>query len=158
MTGDRPNIDGLMARLRERVRERRAAGAYEDPVAAQAERTRFAAMAREDDSMGPLLAQLHLVNWVNYQDPGLTAPRSVRDRLEGVVKRVLWKLLSFYHFRLFGQQNRINKLLLLGMDDYHRWVEGRCRGLDDRIAGLETARGGKATTRVQTVHDGEEGQ
>jgi aminoglycoside phosphotransferase (APT) family kinase protein len=137
MKENKPDIDALMDRVRQIVQRRREAGSYDDPLAAQAERTRFAAMAREEDSLGDLLAQLHLVNWVDFRDPGLSVPRSPVERLEGAVKKIIWRVLKFYHLRLFGQQNRVNKLLLLGMDDYHKWLDGHVRDMDRRLSALE---------------------
>ena len=137
-----PDIQELMARVERVVAERRAGGAYDDPAVARAERSRLASLAAGSDQIGELVAQLHALSAVDYRGPGGVRPRGSGGRAARLVKSVVWWLLAFYHERLFGQQNAVNRLLVTGLDDYNRWLDARTERLAARLESVET--GGRA--------------
>ena len=66
--------------------------------------------------------------------------RERRRRLAPVLvalKRILWKLLRFYTYRLWSQQNQVNGLLLAAIEELDRKHAAQVRKLEERIACLE---------------------
>jgi len=132
-----PDIQELMARVARVVAERRAGGAYEDPAVARAERSRLSSLAGEPDQIGELVAQLHALSAVDYRGPGGGRPRGIGGRAARLVKGVVWRVLSFYHERLFGQQNAVNRAIVTGLDGYSCWLDARTARLAARLHAIE---------------------
>jgi len=137
---DRPDIETLMGRVERVVAERRAQGAYDDPAVARAERSRLSAEVGQPDQIGGLIALLHSLCAVDYRGPGGGRPRGAAGRAALLLKRGVWRLLDFYHQRLFGQQNAVNHLIATGIGGYHRWFEERAQQHDARIEAAARAR------------------
>jgi hypothetical protein len=57
------------------------------------------------------------------------------------LKKALWKLLKFYTYRLWSQQNQVNGLLLSATEEIDRKYRDKIRALEDRLARLESGRG-----------------
>ena len=54
------------------------------------------------------------------------------------VKRGIWKILKFYTYRLWSQQNQVNGLLLSASEEIERKYRDRIKALEDRLAKLES--------------------
>ena len=55
------------------------------------------------------------------------------------LKTVLWKLLKFYTYRLWSQQNQVNGLLMTALEGMEEQTVARTAALEKRIAELEKA-------------------
>jgi hypothetical protein len=53
------------------------------------------------------------------------------------LKKILWKLLKFYTYRLWSQQNQVNGLLVTALEGLDEKYRNRLRDLERRLADLE---------------------
>ena len=53
------------------------------------------------------------------------------------LKKILWKLLKFYTYRLWSQQNQVNGLLVTALEGLDEKYRNRLRDLEGRLAALE---------------------
>ena len=53
-------------------------------------------------------------------------------------KQSVWKLLKFYTYRLWSQQNQVNGLLLSASEEIDRKYRDKIKALEDRVATLES--------------------
>jgi hypothetical protein len=56
------------------------------------------------------------------------------------LKTGLWKLLKFYTYRLWSQQNTVNGLVVTGVEALDEKYQEKLRRLEARIADLEARR------------------
>ena len=53
------------------------------------------------------------------------------------LKKILWKLLKFYTYRLWSQQNQVNGMLVTALEGLDEKYRKRLRDLERRLAALE---------------------
>ena len=126
-------VDEILAR----VAEKRAQGAYDDETVARAERYNLLSMKDDEEFLDRYLACLRQVVTVDINDFPIGERRSPIAPLSKAVKKVLWKLLKFYTYRLWSQQNQTNGILLAAIETMHRRHKEEVAALKARIAALE---------------------
>ena len=126
-------VDEILAR----VAEKRAQGAYDDETVARAERNNIFSMKDDEEFLDRYLACLRQVVTVDINDFPIVERRSPLAPLAKAVKKVLWKLLKFYTYRLWSQQNQTNGVLLAALETMHRRHKEEVAALEARLAKLE---------------------
>lgn len=134
---DGVDAEKIVGEILARVAERRAQGAYDDETAARAERNNILTMKDDEEFLDRYLACLRQVVPVDINDFPIVERRSFFAPLSKAVKKVLWKLLKFYTFRLWSQQNQTNGVLLAAIETMHRRHKAETDALKARIAALE---------------------
>ena len=119
------------------VAEKRARGEYDDETVARAERNNIFSMKDDEEFLDRYLACLRQVVPVDINDFPIVERRSALAPLSKAVKKVLWKLLKFYTYRLWSQQNQTNGVLLGVIETMHRRHREEIEALKARIAALE---------------------
>ncbi len=134
------DVEQIVRTLRERVAENRRRGVYDDPAVARAERHNLLALQDDDAFMTRYLACLRHVVSVDINDFTIFERRSRFARLLVGLKTLIWKLLRFYTFRLWSQQNEINGVLLAAIEVGEQRSRRRIEALEARLAALENTR------------------
>ncbi|MBQ9726905.1 MAG: hypothetical protein IJV65_05295 [Kiritimatiellae bacterium] len=134
---DGVDAEKIVAEILARVAEKRAQGAYDDETVARAERNNILTMKDDEEFLDRYLACLRQVVPVDINDFPIVERRSFFAPLSKAVKKVLWKLLKFYTFRLWSQQNQTNGVLLAAVETMHRRHKTEIEALKARIAELE---------------------
>jgi hypothetical protein len=83
--------------------------------------------------------------FVDINDFEIVERRPVFGRLLVRLKRAIWKLLKFYTYRLWSQQNQVNGLLLAALEGLESSTQEKLRALEARLAELEKAQRSGAT-------------
>lgn len=125
------DTEKIVAEIQAEVARKRDAGVYNDARIARAERHNLIHMQDNDELLRFYLTTLRDIVTVDISD------WSIKDRRGGFAgnalvkfKNVIWKLLKFYTYRLWSQQNQVNGLM-------HTAVEGTFNNYERRIAELE---------------------
>ena len=127
----------VVAQIQAEVARTRAAGAYDEARVARAERNNLLTLKDDASFMEQYLLCLRQIVAVDINDfeiiekRGRFAPALVR------LKKAIWKLLKFYTFRLWSQQNQTNALLLAAVEIMETRHRREIAGLRERIAKLE---------------------
>ena len=127
----------VVAQIQAEVARKRAAGAYDEARVARAERNNLLTLKDDASFMEQYLLCLRQIVAVDINDfeiiekRGRFAPALVR------LKKAIWKLLKFYTFRLWSQQNQTNALLLAAIEMLNTRNANRIRALEQRIEELE---------------------
>ena len=119
------------------VAEKRALGEYDDETVARAERYNLLSMKDDAEFLDRYLACLRQVVSVDINDFPIVERRGPLAPLAKAVKKVLWKLLKFYTYRLWSQQNQTNGVLLAALETMHRRHKEEVAALEARLAKLE---------------------
>lgn len=131
------DVERIVEQIREQVARKRAEGAYDDPDIARAERHNLLNLKDDDEFLQRYLACLRQTVMVDINDFEIVERRARFSHLLVALKRTLWKLLRFYTFRLWSQQNQVNNMLLAALDVTESRFRDRVRKLEARIAELE---------------------
>jgi hypothetical protein len=141
------DASAIVAEIRKRVAEKRERGDYLDARVARAERTNLSNLKDQEDFLSFYLDCLSDAIFVDINDFEIYERRAVFSKLLILLKRTIWKLLKFYTYRLWSQQNQINGLLLSAVANTEIRYKERIRKLEERVAKLEQT----ADSRPETV-------
>lgn len=133
------NIDSeaIMARIRETVARKRAEGVYDDARIALAERHNLDNLRGDETFLERYLECMRDIVLVDINDFVIAERRRWFSRPMVLFKQLLWKILKFYTYRLWSQQNQVNGLLLAAVEETDRLYRDRVEKLEARIAVLE---------------------
>ena len=135
------DVAALVAGIRERVEQKTRDGVYRDARIARAERLNLASF-RDADGFLPFYFQcLRDSIFVDINDFEIRERRPGLGRLLVALKRVIWKLLKFYTYRLWSQQNQVNGLLLTAVEGLDDQLRKKAADLEARLAALEKKNG-----------------
>lgn len=135
-----PKIDTsqIVADIQAEVSRKMEEGVYADARVATAERHNLANMSDSEELLKFYLNCLRETVQVDISD------WEIRDRRGGAAgsllvkfKTAMWKLLKFYTYRLWSQQNQVNGLLHTAVESSFKNYERRIVELEKRIEELE---------------------
>jgi hypothetical protein len=134
-----PGVDvkKVIAEIRQRVGEKRARGLYD-----RYQLSGLRAMELENLQDGEAYLDYYLSNIVRAADIDLgDFPIVSKTYLVGEpvvwLKKIIWKLLKFYTYRLFSQQKDYNLKLARIVDGLNRKFERRISALEGKIEALQ---------------------
>ena len=127
----------VVERIRSRVRDNMEKGLYADLNVARAERTNLANLKDEDEFLAFYMDCLRETCFVDINDFEIRERRARLGKLLVALKTVIWKLLKFYTYRLWSQQNQINGLFLSTIELTESRYREKIEQLETRVAELE---------------------
>ena len=127
----------VVAQIQAEVARKRAAGAYDEARVARAERNNLLTLKDDASFMEQYLLCLRQIVAVDINDFEIIEKRSRLAPLVIKLKKTIWKLLKFYTFRLWSQQNQTNALLLAAIEIMEARHKREVAELKARIDKLE---------------------
>lgn len=131
------NVEQLMAEIEKTVERKAAEGVYADARIARAERANLLNLRKDEDFVAFYLRTLHEAVFVDINDFTIRERRSAFAPALVALKKTIWKLLKFYTYRLWSQQNSVNGLLVTGIECLEEQYRERTEKLEARVAQLE---------------------
>lgn len=131
------DVDRVVEDIRRKVDAKMQAGAYADVQPSRTERYNLAAVQKEGDYFDLYMESLQDVVFVDINDFDIRERRAGMGPLLVLLKKTIWKLLKFYTYRLWSQQNQVNGLLLSTAQEIDRQYRDRIKKLEERVAFLE---------------------
>jgi hypothetical protein len=119
------------------VADKRARGVYDDELVARAERNNILTLQDDEEFMEQYLTCLRQIVPVDINDFPILERRSLFAPASRMLKKVIWKMLKFYTFRLWSQQNQTNALLFSAIELLTRRNSDRIKALESSIQELE---------------------
>ncbi len=137
INADGIDTDKLMKEIIAAVESKRNDGAYNDPRIARAERMNLSNIKDDEQFSKIYMECLKDSVYVDINDFDIVEKRSSCAVLLLALKKVIWKLLKFYTYRLWSQQNQVNGLLLGAFETIENRYSARLKSLESRLAKLE---------------------
>lgn len=137
---DGVDTEAVVRDIRRSVEDKLAGGVYSEEDILRAERSNFAALRGDKDLSEFYLDLLAESACVDINDFEINEKRTVLRVLLVPLKRLIWKLLRFYTFRLWSQQNEINALLLSAVEATEQKYDERIQSLEKTVARLQEPR------------------
>lgn len=135
------DTESIVNSIRESVEEKMKSGFYNDPAISRAERANIAHISTDEEFLALFLENLRDSAFVDINDFEITERRKTMPGLLVRFKKLIWKVLKFYTYRMWSQQNQINGIMLAAMEGMHSSFRQRITELEDRIADLEKKNG-----------------
>jgi len=131
------DVDTLVADLQATATRKMKDGVYADARVARAEKTNLVHLRGSDDFITFYLTCLRDAVFVDISDFEIRERRRVIGPLLVGFKKILWKLLKFYTYRLWSQQNQINGLIITALEGMEEQTGAKLAALEKRITELE---------------------
>ena len=119
------------------VADKRAQGVYDEQLAARAEKNNLLTIKDDEAFMDQYLVCLRQIVPVDINDFEILERRSRFAPVSKAIKKVIWKMLKFYTYRLWSQQNQTNNVLLAAIEIMDRRHKKEVADLKARIEALE---------------------
>ena len=139
---DGVDAEKIVREIQETVARKSDDGAYADARIARAERANLANLRDDEEFLGYYLKSLREAAFVDIND------YEIRERRASALapalvklKTSIWKMLKFYTYRLWSQQNQVNGLMVTAIDSAFQNYEKHIARLEKRIAELEKRAG-----------------
>ena len=131
------NVERLMAEISATVEHKLERGVYRDVALAQAERTNLANLQDDETFLRYYLDCLRNAVFIDINDFEIRERRRLGAGMLVGLKKAIWKMLKFYTYRLWSQQNQVNGLLVTALEGLDEKYRNRLRDLERRLAALE---------------------
>jgi hypothetical protein len=131
------DVDKIVAEIQSTVEAKRARGEYADPSIARAELQNLANLKDESEFLTFYLECLRQSAFVDINDYEIVERRRAISGVLVFFKRLIWKTLKFYTYRLWSQQNQVNGLLLTAVENLDNQYRFRIKELEERVQKLE---------------------
>lgn len=135
------DVGRIVAEIQAAADRKMAEGAYCDVVVARAERTNLANLRDSEEFLSFYLTCLRESAFVDISDFEIHERRRFLGGLLVGLKRMIWKALKFYTYRLWSQQNQANGLLVTAIEGLQEQAGVRAAKLEARIMALEKRAG-----------------
>lgn len=131
------DVDKLVADLQATADRKMKEGVYADARVARAEKTNLVHLRGSDDFITFYLTCLREAVFVDISDFEIHERRRFLGPLLVALKTTIWKLLKFYTYRLWSQQNQVNGLVVTALEGLEEQSAARLAALEKRLAELE---------------------
>jgi hypothetical protein len=120
---DAPALDAeaLVREVRERVRRKEEEGGYEGYDTRGVTSLDYEKDLAEEDFLRYHLQVVERLSDVNYGDFDIVSKGGPFGRAEVFLKKIIWKLLRFYTYRLFSQQREFDCQVAEALQSHYRW-------------------------------------
>ena len=115
------DAESLVKEVRERVRRKKEAGAYDGYDLEGVTSLDYEKELGEEDFLRYHLQVVERLSDVNYGDFDIVSKGGLFGRAELLLKKVIWKLLRFYTYRLFSQQREFDCQVSEALQSHYRW-------------------------------------
>ena len=134
-----PGVDTerIVREIQETVSEKVKRGVYNDARVARAERTNLTNLRNQDQFLEFYLQCLSDAAFVDISDFDIRERRRRFAPLLVGFKKAVWKLLKFYTYRLWSQQNQVNGLFVTAIEGLDEKYQAKIKGLEERVRELE---------------------
>lgn len=134
---DGVDTDKIVDEISAEVARKRAAGVYNKAKEAYAQSVNLSDIKNDDEFLAFFLKYLREAVFVDINDFEILERRSSGVGILIGIKKVIWKMLKFYTYRLWSQQNQVNGIFLSALEEMESRYEKKIKVLEDRITELE---------------------
>lgn len=131
------DTEAIVRSIQESVNEKMKNGVYNDPAISRAEKANISHITSDEEFLALFLDNLRDSAFVDINDFEISERRKSLAGLLVTFKKLIWKCLKFYTYRLWSQQNQVNGIMLAAMEGMHSSFRKKISDLEDRIEQLE---------------------
>jgi len=133
------NTEAIIATIRQRVEEKRQTGVYNRYNLSAIQALELETLKNDEAYLDYYLKIIWRAAEVDLGDFPIENKGGFLGRPEAAFKKIIWKLLKFYTFRLFSQQKDFNAKMASIAESLNRKYERRIAVLESKIEELGKA-------------------
>ena len=138
------DVARVMNEIRADVKSKKEAGLYEHLDFVNLDKYHLDAISDDNELLFHYFRLLYLTSEIDINDFEIKKKHGLFAGAEVLLKKIIWKLLKFYTFRLFSQQINFNGSIVSTLKCINRKIDSRDQLLEKRIAALEQKLGIKS--------------
>lgn len=131
------NTESIVDQIRSTVIKKMETGHFANAIVARAERTNLVNLQNDEAFMEFYINCLRDSVFVDINDFEIIERRTAIQKPVVFLKKTIWKLLKFYTYRLWSQQNQVNGLLLSAMENIESRFKDKIADLEKKVSELE---------------------
>lgn len=132
------DVEDLMKKIQSRVESKEKSGTYDLFNLENLPQLELSDIKNEEDMLKYSLKVIQRSCEINIGDyPIVQDGKGFIPAIEVVVKKVIWKLLRFYTFRMFSQQKEFNHQVVNVALSIKKYYDEKTQKLEARISQLE---------------------
>lgn len=132
------DTEAIMAEIRQRVEEKRQAGVYARYNLSAIKAIEMDNLKSDEAYLDYYLRTIWRSADIDLGDFPIPCKTPIFGKPVVTLKKVIWKLLKFYTFRLFSQQKDFNTKMVSIVEGLNRKMDRRTAVLEDRIEHLRS--------------------
>lgn len=130
---DHVDVEKIMADIRESIEEKRKAGVYDSYDLAGISRLELKNLANEEEFLDYYTEILQRTCDINIADFPIVNEGGLVGHVEVIAKKIMWKLLKFYTYRLFTQQKEFNCQVTNAFLSLRKTLDQRFKEINERL-------------------------
>ncbi|MBI1870765.1 MAG: hypothetical protein HYS07_06205 [Chlamydiae bacterium] len=127
------DVEKIMQQIRARIEEKKKAGVYEKYDLSGISRLELENMTKEEEFLNYYTEILQRTCDIDISDFPIINEGGFLGRIEVLVKKILWKLLKFYTYRLFAQQKEFNCQVTNAFLSLRKVMDTRFKEMHERL-------------------------
>ena len=128
------DVEAIVATIRERVEEKQQAGVYDQYNISPAVALEMDNLKTDADYLNYYLDKIWRAADIDLGDFPIHSKTPVVGQAAVLLKKIIWKLLKFYTFRLFSQQKDFNVKMASIVHGLEMKYEQRLAVLEEKLA------------------------
>ena len=134
---DGVDVAAIQREIEDRVARKKEAGVYDRYDLSRVAALELSGVKSEADFLEYSLKVIQQTWDLDIGDFPIYSKGGILGAPAVLLKKAIWKLLKFYTFRLWSQQNQTNAVLLAAIEMLNTRSSNRIRDLERRVAELE---------------------
>ncbi len=132
------DVETIMTKIEERVQDKKKKGIYDLYNLENLPLLELEQIKTDDDILNYSLRMIQKSSDINISDYQILKDgRGIVAGIEVFIKKLIWKLLKFYTYRLFVQQKEFNYQVVNALNVMHRNYQKKIEELNNRVRILE---------------------
>jgi len=134
---DGVDVEALMAQIRQRVEEKKKAGDYAKYQLDGLKALTFESLEDDEQFLNYYIRLIQSTCDINIGDFDIVNKGGLFGRPVVLLKKLIWKLMKFYTYRLFSQQKEFNCQMVNAFLALHKKVALDLEAIRDRLDQIE---------------------
>ncbi len=130
---DDVDVRKIMEKIQARIEEKKKAGVYEKYDLSGIPRLELENISREEDFLNYYIDLIQKKSQIDIGDFEIINEGGPLGRIEVLMKKIIWKLLKFYTFRLFSQQREFDCQVTSAFLSLRQYTETRFKEIHERL-------------------------
>ena len=127
------DVEKIMQKIRSRIEEKKKAGVYEQYDLSGISRLEIENIASEEDFLNYYADMLQKACQIDIGDFEIVNEGGLLGPIEVFVKKIIWKLLKFYTFRIFTQQREFDCQVTNAFLSLRKYADTRFKEIHERL-------------------------
>ncbi|MDP3981249.1 MAG: hypothetical protein Q8Q33_07555 [Chlamydiota bacterium] len=134
------DVKAIMEKIRKNIEEKKKTGFYDNYDLSGISRLELESVIKEEEFLDYYTQVLQRTCDIDIGDFEIVNEGGIFGSLEVLAKKVMWKLLKFYTYRMFNQQKEFNCQMVNAFISLRRTIDQRFTDLEKRLDSINISK------------------